>query len=371
MRAPDEVATEHSSPATGSGQLLRNAVLVIAIIAVLWGIRWLKPVLVPLVLGIFITFWLTPIVDRLERWRLPRPLGAAVVLLALVAGLAGIAYTFRDDAAALFNGLPEAARHAQAIFNDVLRDRTGWLHHLRTALAQTGPSSIAGSADVPGTLMDGSRAVVATALNFGLVFFLVYFLLASGDFFKRRLLRIVSGGLSRRRVTVTMIEEIGQQLQRYLGVLAITNVAIGLLTGMAFWALGLERAAVWGIATAVIHVIPYVGAAVIAGAAGFVSAVQFESFGQGLGVACVTLGISTLVGMLLTTWLASRASSMNSVAVFVGLLFWGWLWGISGLLLGTPLMMAIKVLLDHFAPMRAVSIFLSGAMEAKPLQSRG
>ncbi|MGH8264931.1 MAG: AI-2E family transporter [Steroidobacterales bacterium] len=323
-----------------SAGLTRRAVLIIAAIAVLWAVRWLKPVLVPLVLGIFITFWLTPLVDWLERWRVRRSIGAALVLLILVSGVGVSGYALRDDATSLMNGLPDAARHAQGIFNEALSDRTGWLHHLRTALNQvsTAPgTSVAppaeaiagGSVDMQGALIHWSRAAVAAVVNFGLVLFLVYFLLAAGDLFKRRLLTVMSGGISRRRVTVTMLEQIGQQLQRYLVVLVVTNMAIGVLTGLAFAALGVEHAAVWGVATAIIHVVPYAGSAVIAGASGLIAAVQFESVAQGLAVAGVSLLISTLVGMLLTTWLASRASAMNSAAVFVGLLFWGWLWGIS------------------------------------------
>jgi len=102
VAAAGESAAEGEAPR--SAGLTRKAVPIIAVIAVLWAIRWLKPVLVPLVLGIFITFWLTPLVDWLERWRVHRSNGAA--------------------------------RHVQGIFNEALSDRSGWLHHLRTALNQ-------------------------------------------------------------------------------------------------------------------------------------------------------------------------------------------------------------------------------------------
>jgi predicted PurR-regulated permease PerM len=356
----------------------------LAIIAGLWALQWAKLLLVPLVLGIFITFWLTPLVDRLERWRIQRSIGAALVLILLVAALAAIGYSLRDDAIALFNGLPNAAVHAQSIVNDAFRDHDGWLHHLRSALNQVAPAAPGGKVspstqamtaspmDVPGALLLGSRAAVTAVVNFALVLFLVYFLLVAGDLFKRRLLTALSGGLSRRRVTVTMLEQVGQQLQRYLVVLAITNTVIGVLTWLVFRAFGVEHAGVWGVAAAVLHVVPYGGAAAIAAASALVASVQFESLTQGLLVGVTTLVISTVVGMWLTTWLASRASAMNSAAVFVGLLFWGWLWGIAGLLLGTPIMMAMKAMLDHIAPMRAVSSFMSATIEEeKPLQARG
>lgn len=373
-----------AAPASVSVRLTRNAVLVLAVVAVAWALQWAKPLLVPLVLGVFITFWLTPLVDRLERWHIHRSIGAGLVLLLLVCAVAVIAYSLRDDATALIGGLPEAARHAKTIVNDALRDPDGWLHHLRSAVNQVAPLGQAakGSAaapvaagtqvDMPTALMHGSQVAMSALVNSGLVLFLVYFLLSSGDLFKRRLLTAISGGLSRRRITVTMLEQVGQQLQRYLIVLAVTNAAIGVLTYFLFRAFGVEHAGVWGVATGVLHVVPYVGAVAIAAASALVASVQFESLAQGLLVGGLTLVISTVVGMLLTTWLASRASAMNSAAVFVGLLFWGWLWGIAGLLLGTPLMMAMKAMLDHIAPMRAVSSFMSATIEdEKALQSRG
>lgn len=132
-------------------------------------------------------------------------------------------------------------------------------------------------------------------------------------------------------------------MQRYVGVLALTNVALGLVTWLAFRWLDIPYAAVWGVTAGIVHVIPYVGPAVIAIASGLVVTVQFESFGWGLLVSAVTLLISTIVGMGMTIWLAGRASRMNTTAVFVSLLFWGWLWGLPGLFLGTPITMAIKV----------------------------
>jgi predicted PurR-regulated permease PerM len=361
----------------------RNAVLVIAAIAVIWMLHWARAFAIPLVVGIFVAFWLTPIVDRLERVRIPRALAAALVLVAFLGGASAIVYSLRDDTQALINSLPAAARHVQSVVNQALREPNGWLHHLHIAVtrvvplangATTAPASAANTASAvafPGTLMQWSTSALSAIADFAVILFLLYFLLASGDMFKRKLVTAVAGGLARRRVTVEMLSEIGAQLQSYLVVLVITNVTVGILTWLAFWVIGVEHAAVWGVATTVVHVVPYLGAAVIAVASGLASSLQFESLSQGAMVMVVTLVLSSVVGMLLTTWLASRASSMNAAAIFIGLLFWGWLWGIPGLLLGTPLMMAIKVVADRVDALHWVSSFLSEAPKAEQaLQSQ-
>jgi predicted PurR-regulated permease PerM len=205
---------------------------------------------------------------------------------------------------------------------------------------------------------------MAAAANVIVVLFAIYLMLLSGDSFKRKLMTVVSsqtenGNLSRKRITIEILNEIAAQFQRYLGVLAVTNVVIGLLIWAAFAMVGVEHAAVWGVAAAVLHIIPYVGPAVIAVASMIVTALQFDSLGQGLLSASVALIIFGLIGMLFQTWLAGRASSMNSVAVFTGLMFWGWLWGIAGLLLGTPLMMAMKVVADRVECLHWLATFLS------------
>jgi predicted PurR-regulated permease PerM len=180
--------------------------------------------------------------------------------------------------------------------------------------------------DTQFSLLRGSTTVATAVVDVIVVLFLVYLLLASGDLFKRKLLVIISGELARRRLTVEILNGIAEQFQRYLAVLVTTNVSIGTLTWAAFSALGVEHAAVWGSAAGILHIVPYLGPAAIAVLVLLVTSAQFNSLSYALIIATSSLLVSTLIGMLLTTWLTSRASHMNSVAVFAGLMFWGWLW---------------------------------------------
>ena len=131
-----------------------------------------------------------------------------------------------------------------------------------------------------------------------------------------------------------------------------------MLTGAALWALGLENAAVWGIAAGVLNLVPYIGSVVTAVTSGGVAFLQFGSSNMALLVAGASLFIHTVVGNLITPWLTSRASRMNPVAVFVGLLAWGWLWGGWGLLLGLPILMIVKSVCDRVDDLKPVGEFL-------------
>ena len=137
-----------------------------------------------------------------------------------------------------------------------------------------------------------------------------------------------------------------------------TSALVGLLTGVSLAAIGLENAAVWGVVAGVLNLVPYVGSLVTAAATALVGFLQFGSLNMALAVAGISIVIHTIVGNLITPWLTSRASRMNPVAVFVGLLAWGWLWGVWGLLLGVPILMIVKAVCDRVEDFKPVSEFL-------------
>jgi len=160
-------------------------------------------------------------------------------------------------------------------------------------------------------------------------------------------------------VTGEILLEIGSQVQRFIGVMAVSNLTLGLLTWLSFSLLGLSHAALWGLIAGILHFIPYVGPALTAGAAAIAGAVQFDSLGKGLLIGAVSLGLSALVGLALTTWLIGRSVRMNAATMFIGLLFWAWLWGLPGLLLGAPMMMTMKVITDRLPALAWLSLFLN------------
>ncbi len=155
-----------------------------------------------------------------------------------------------------------------------------------------------------------------------------------------------------------MLDDITQHIERYLLVQILTSALVGVATGLAFWAMGLENAAVWGIVAGVTNLIPYIGSVIVMAAAGLVAFLQFNSIQMALLVGGVSLVIHTLVGNLLVPWLTSRTSRMNPVAVFVGVIFWGWLWGIWGLLLGIPIMMVVKAICDRVEDLQPIGELL-------------
>jgi predicted PurR-regulated permease PerM len=207
-------------------------------------------------------------------------------------------------------------------------------------------------------VVSGSVSVLSAANQLIMVLFLTYFMLLSDQLFKRKLVRIVGPNLSTKKVTVQILEDIATQIEQFLVIQILTSAVVGVVTWGALWALGLHQAALWGLLAGVFNSIPYYGPLLVAGGLSIVGFLQFGTFGMTAAVAGVALVITTLEGSMLTPRLMGRAAQMNTVAVFAGLLFWSWVWGIWGLLLAVPMMMVLKAVCDRIERLEPIALLL-------------
>ena len=351
------------------------ALVILAVFAGLFVLRWAQAVFIPLMLGLIFSYALSPVVNWVQLRRVPRWLGAAALLLAILGAAGSAAYSLSDEAVKLVESMPAAAqKFRQAV--TARRDKSATtLETVQKAATQI--EQAAQDATVPVTSRGAIRVVVESARfnikdylwtgTLGLValigqvtvvLFLTYFLMVAGDTFRRKLIRVAGSSLSSKKITLQALDEITGQIQRYLQVQLLTSAVVGVLTGAALWAVGLENAGVWAIAAGVFNLVPYVGSLITAAGTALVGFLQFGSLNMAMGVASISLVIHTVIGNLIAPWLTSRASRMNPVAVFVGLLGWGWLWGVWGLLLGMPILMIVKAVCDRVDDLKPVGEFL-------------
>ena len=190
------------------------------------------------------------------------------------------------------------------------------------------------------------------------VLFVTFVLLISGDTFRRKMVKIAGPSFGQKRITLQALDEIDVQIQRYLMVQVFTSALVGLATWLAFWWIGVEHAGVWGVVSFVLNFVPYFGSIIVTGASAVLGFVQFGTLEMAVVIAGAALFINSLEGYLLTPWLTGRASRMNPVAVFVGVLAWGWLWGLWGLFLGVPILMVIKTVCDRVDDLKPVGEML-------------
>jgi predicted PurR-regulated permease PerM len=356
---------------------IRNVSLVVlTILASIFVLQWAKAVLIPMMLSVLFSYALSPLVNWLESKRVPRWLGSAVLLLAILGGIGSTAYSLRLQAAQLLSALPLAAEKVgQAIKSRNNSKSDSALESVQKAAAQIEQAARDGAAtantrgvtrvvveaarfNIKDYLWSGTVGLFTLVGQTTVVIFLTYFLMISGDSFRRKLVKLAGPNLSSKKITLQALHEIAGQIQRYLQVQLLTSILVGVMSGLALRALGLDNAAVWAVVAGMLNLVPYVGSIIMAATSALVGFLQFGTVNMALAVGGVSVLIHTLVGNLLTPWLTSRASMLSPVAVFTGLLAWGWLWGVWGLLLGIPILMIIKSTCDRIENLKPIGEFL-------------
>jgi predicted PurR-regulated permease PerM len=349
----------------------RNVALsFLAVAAAIFLLRYMQEVFIPLALGGLLFYALDSPVDWLQRHRVPRALGAALVLILFVAGVAGVAYSLQGQAIAVADGLPEGARKIREAIRGSRGAPNGALEKVDQAARELQveekpkePGVVRVQVDeepfsVNDYLWSGSMNAAMFASQIVMILFLTYFMLLSDDLFKRKLVEVAGPTLTKKKVTVQILDEIADQIQRFMVIQLLTSAIVAVATGVALWALGLRQAALWGLVAGIFNSIPYYGPVLVTSALSVVAFLQFGTLGMAGAVAGVALLITTAEGMLLTpTWMG-KVAQINRVSMFAGLLFWTWLWGVWGLLLAVPMMMVIKAVSDRVEDLQPIGRFL-------------
>jgi predicted PurR-regulated permease PerM len=378
----DTLSPTPASPASRSSVRLaidvRNTALTIlavtAAVAFLW---WAQAVFIPVFLAVLISHALEPVVAFLERQRCPRAAGTFLVLGSMVIAIAYGAYALGEPAATFIDQMPSQARKLRIALESNMRNSNGTIDRVKQAANEL--EKVASTAASPPTtpvgvqrvrveeppfrlgdlLWRGSRGLLEFLASIVVVFFLTYYLLLAGDMYRRKLAIIAGPSLRRRRRMLRILLDIDNQIRRYFVARFAISVAVAVATWGAMKAMGLNQAGMWGIVTGVLNVVPYVGP--LAGIVGVTIAAyaQFGMLAQTGIVAGLAALIAFLEGNVLTPRLTGRAGGMNTVTIFGGILFWGWLWGVWGMLLAVPMMTAIKAICSHIEDLQPVAALLS------------
>jgi predicted PurR-regulated permease PerM len=353
----------------------RNSVHVLAACGVIVMMRFTAPLLLPIVLSVMLFYMLDPIVDRLERWHLPRLLATLVVVCALLASLGAGATFLWPQVDSVLRKVPEGTEQLRRTFRQQKRVQGDSALERIQAAAQAVDSAAAEAAKpttkdpgvtrveieqpwrVSDMLWSGGLGALGMLGQGVTVLFLTIFLLYEDDSFKRKLVAQMES-INSKRITVRILNDIADQIQKFIWVQALTSLAVAVATWLALWWIGVAEPMVWGVVAGVLNVVPYFGPLIVTAGLAIVGFLQFGTIEMAVLVAGVALLITTLEGMLLTPHLLSRAASLNHVAIFVAIAFWSWAWGVSGMLLAVPMLMVMKAVCDHVEGLQGVGKFV-------------
>lgn len=369
---PDEPETVSRTPV----DFRSLSLAILAGIGVVLFLRFAQSVFIPLAVGVVISYALEPIVSWLKKWRIPRALGAGVLLVALISGAGFGIFTLLDDAVAVVDKLPAAAKKIGASVKVTRGDQQGLMQKMQNAATEmentttdaVGQDTIRKGVtrvqieqkpiNLGDYIWSGGAQVISVGSEVILVLFLVYFMLITGDLFTRKMMTIAGTSVLSRRITAQILHEIDAQIARYMFIQVMSSLIVGVASWIAFWWLGLDQAPIWGIAVGLLDAIPYFGPAIVMVGLFTIGFLQFGTILMAFYLAGISFVIMSLKGFLLTPWLTMRAVRMNGVALFLGLMFWGWMWGVWGLLLAVPMMVMIKSISDRIEDLKPIGELL-------------
>ena len=338
--------------------------IVLAVLATLYTMYFAREFFVPIVFAALLNFLLSPFIRAFRRIGIPAPAGAAVVLVLLIVGVGGGVYSLAGPAQKLANSAPETIARAntklRALFLARVQNATSQVERAASTLEAPVTGTPAHQVVVNTTPTIGSRLLGTTqVLVAGVVEIavLLYFLLAGGDLFLQKFIKLLPS-LGDKRKAVNVARAIEAAVSAYLTTALLVNIAEGVVVGLCLWALGMPTPALWGAMIVAIEFVPYLGAltgVVVLTLAGLAS---FDSVGHALLIPASYLAINLIQANLVTPMLLGHRLTLNPVAIFVGLTFFFWIWGVAGAFLAVPLLATLKIVCDHIGPLAALGEFL-------------
>jgi predicted PurR-regulated permease PerM len=331
------------------------------VLAAFYTLYFAKAFFLPIVLAVLLDFLLSPIIRGLKRARIPEPLGAALVIIGLLGTASFAVYGLVEPAQEWAGKLPGSIREAQ----DRLRTlRTPVEEVTRTAEKVEQATKMDAQAETPEVVVKGptlterlfgtTQTIVASTVE---VIILLYFLLAAGDLFLQKLIKVLPQ-LRDKKKAVAIARETEASISTYLVTVTLMNIALGLSVACVMYLLGMPNPLLWGALAALAEFVPYLGATALFAVLALAGLVTFEQIGQALLVPGAYLAVNVLQSQFIFPWVVGHRLTLNPVAILVGLVFWWWIWGVPGAFLAVPLLATFKIFCDHIEALAPIGEFL-------------
>jgi predicted PurR-regulated permease PerM len=330
-------------------------------LAALGAVFFARSLLMPVVLAVLFTLLLAPLVTLLKKWRIHEAIGAGVVVTLLVAGVGAGLYFLTNPALDWLDRSPRALREVEVKLLKLqrpveeVREATERLEAMASGSENPKVRSVVLKGPGLGSvLFTGTQYFVIGAVS---TVVLLYFLLASSDGFLRKVVRLMPTLRDKIRA-IGVARQIQQDIGRYFLTLSAINIGLGVATAFAMYLLGMPNPALWGVMAGLLNFIPYLGPTLSLCALALAALINFDSIATAWIVPASFLAITVIEGQFIQPMFAGRMLSLNPVAVFVSFLFWGWLWGIAGMLIAVPMLIIVKVVCSHVEPWEPIGSFL-------------
>ncbi|QDV33078.1 AI-2E family transporter [Tautonia plasticadhaerens] len=329
---------------------------VLATLGIVAALYLLKPILIPIALSILLASLLSPATHLLRRLLPVGPFGAAVILFVLmaVAGLYTASLTAESlvQAAKTFpTDVERLASKLSHLTNDAIRDHP----YLANILPEPGTISILGDTNSERLLNSLNYRLTDLTAWVGhgvVVLFLVLFLLVEGDLIVPRLVHLITVESGESKAMERTLKNVTRKIRAYLLARTVLNIGLGAATAVAMLLLGIDFAVPLGLFAGLTNYIPYIGNVAAGAMAVLVTLAQRGSIADCLIVTAIFLAIVTVEGYLVMPYVMGRSLDLNGTTVLIACMFWGFLWGLMGLILAIPITVSVKLVFQHLHPLR-------------------
>lgn len=316
--------------------------------------------LLPVIVAVLLSLLLSPAVGALERLRVPRSLGALVVLLASIATVGALATHLTAPAQEWLAAGPEQVDELRRKFRllrqpvDAVKDASDRVAEIAADEPAARPREVVIERRFAPAFVDWAKPVAISVTS---VLILLYFLLASGDLFLRKLIRVTPRLRDKIRA-IEIARSVQHRIGRYFASITAINAGLGLVVALTMGALGMPTPALIGTIVAVLNFVPYLGPLVSLVLITLVSTVTFDAIGPIVLPPAVFLAITTIEGQVIQPIVLGRQLSTAAVTMFLWVMFWGWLWGVGGVAVAVPLLVAVKICAEHIPSWSALAELL-------------
>lgn len=332
-------------------------------LALFYTFYFARDFFLPLTLAWILSLLLKPVVREMRRWHLPEAVGAGVVLIGIIGILIAGIILVSEPASAWLSNAPQTLETAGERIREALRPAQSFkkaASEVEKLSATTSDEEPTPKVEIkrPGLLNSMLSKTTNALFMMGEMIVLLYFLLASGDLLMSKVIQALPRFKDKKRA-VEIANETQEQISRYLGAISIVNALEGAIIGTGLAVVGMPNPVLWGVMAAFVNYIPYLGAMICVGCITVVSLVTFNTLGQALLPPAIYLAVNMADNFISPLFLGKRMV-LNPLVVFIALMFWGWIWGIVGVLLAVPITMTFKIFCDHFKALAPVGELLAG-----------
>ena len=330
------------------------------VIAFFYTLYFARDLILPFTLALLLNFLLRPVVRVLKKISVPELAGAALVIIALLGSAGYGVVRLSGPAAEWIDKVPESLHQIESkvgFFRKPLEGVNNAVEEL-TRIARMGaekkPEVEIRTPGISDVVLTGTREVL---LKSSVMFILLYFLLASGDLFLRKLIKRIPT-LRKKKEIVRITREVEHHTSRYLYTVTGINILMGASIGLSMYFIGMPNPLLWGVMSGLLVFLPYIGAMIGISVVTIVASLTFDGLGRILLAPAIYIALETIQGQLVTPLVLGFRFTLNPVAIFVWFIFWGWMWGILGAILAFPMLMIFKIFCDHIQPLAPVGEFL-------------